>query len=170
MNRLWTVVICALLLGGLGIGPATAQEEGAEQEETTEEATVEDALAGWLTPTPVKHDLEGRHACLSCHATGAEDSPVVPQNHVDRPDDTCLWCHSAEADVQTMKPGVVTHEIEGKTSCMMCHKTGAMESPKVPAGHAGRTNEYCSLCHRPGAAMEPEAEEAEAPEPEARKR
>lgn len=160
MNRLWTVAICALLLGGLGIGSATAQEEGEEQDR---EETME-ALAGWVTPTPVEHDLEGRHACLSCHATGAEESPVVPQNHVDRPDDACLWCHSPEADVQTMAPGPVTHEIEGKTSCMMCHKSGAMESPKVPASHAGRTNEYCSLCHAPGGTTEPGAEKPEAAE------
>lgn len=151
MNRLWTVTILALSLGVLGVGRATAQEEEAEEPTPTEEA-----LAGWVTPPAVEHELEGRHACLTCHADGAEGATVVPQNHVDRTNDTCLWCHSPEADVQTMKPVSIPHDIEKKSSCMMCHKTGAMDSPKVPASHAGRTNEWCTLCHRPGAAMESE--------------
>ena len=45
------------------------------------------------------------------------------------------------------KPTVVSHDLEGKENCAMCH-SGAMEGiPANPADHEGRGNDTCLLCH-----------------------
>lgn len=44
-------------------------------------------------PPPVPHSLEGRDQCLVCHGTGALGAPIIPDNHADRPNNTCLLCH-----------------------------------------------------------------------------
>ncbi len=52
------------------------------------------------------------------------------------------------------KPPVMSHEMEGKENCMMCH-SGAMEGiPAAPASHEGRAVETCALCHAPDAEMQ----------------
>lgn len=52
------------------------------------------------------------------------------------------------------KPQAVSHEVERRDRCMMCHRAGAMELvPDAPASHAERTNDTCMLCHAPGSAM-----------------
>ena len=52
------------------------------------------------------------------------------------------------------KPPVVSHEVERRNACLMCHRTGIMEAVSdVPASHAGWTNEVCLLCHAPDSPM-----------------
>lgn len=137
MSRLATVGIWALLLGSLGIGGATAQEEPEAEE-------------AWTPPVKVEHELEGRNQCLMCHAGGIKEAPAVPVNHVDRPNETCMWCHAPDADVQTIEPTPIPHKMEGRSGCLMCHLSETVkEVPQVPATHAGRTEEYCTLCHAP---------------------
>lgn len=148
MRRLWTLGISALLLGSLAIGPAVAQEE--EPQEQEQEAEVVDPT-GWTPPGPVEHEIKDPNKCLACHKTGMMDAPVVPEDHMDRPDEACMWCHGPEADVQTTEPATMGHELDGKHACLQCHRTGVdEESPDVPASHEGRTDEYCTLCHSPG--------------------
>ena len=136
MSRLRTIGICALLLGILGAGRAAAQEP--------------DTTGARVVPRPVQHALEGRAACLLCHAGGVQEAPAVPVSHVDRPNETCMWCHAPDAAVQTTAPPVIPHALEGRSKCLMCHLSETMkEVPQVPASHAGRTETFCSLCHTP---------------------
>jgi len=45
------------------------------------------------------------------------------------------------------KPPVMSHDMEGKENCVMCH-SGAMEGiPAPPADHEGRAVETCAPCH-----------------------
>lgn len=143
MNRLWIVAICAALLGGLGVSRAAAQEEQKEQEQ-------QEQTTGWVTPPAMKHSLEGRSACLMCHSGGMEEVPAIPESHEGRAQDTCLWCHAPDAQVQTTAPTPIPHELEGRSACLMCHQSTAMEDvPQTPASHEGRVNENCQMCHFP---------------------
>jgi hypothetical protein len=101
-------------------------------------------------PSVVTHDLEGRSACLACHSGAMEAIPSVTETHTGRPDETCLWCHAADAAIQTTAPKAITHDLEGRSACLMCHAAGAMEAiPDVPASHEGRADQFCTLCHQP---------------------
>jgi len=60
---------------------------------------------------------------------------------------------AAPLTAQTKSPAV-THDVEGKANCLMCHAPGVMEPvPDVPADHEGRTIETCMMCHAPTAKM-----------------
>ncbi len=52
------------------------------------------------------------------------------------------------------KVKAVSHDVEGKANCMMCHAVGVMEPvPDVPASHESRANETCMMCHAPTSPM-----------------
>ena len=58
------------------------------------------------------------------------------------------------------KPPVMSHDLEGKDNCAMCH-SGAMEGiPAIPASHEGRAAETCVMCHAPDAEMQTSAANA----------
>ncbi len=129
MNRLGAVAATVALLAGPAMAPVLAQE-------------------GPAKPPPVQHDLEGRSACLACHAGAMEAIPSVPESHTSRPNETCMWCHAPNATMQTTAPVAIPHDLEGRSACLMCHAAGAMEAiPDVPATHEGRTDQFCTLCH-----------------------
>ena len=112
--------------------------------------TVTSAVAQDTTIAVVTHDLEGRSACLACHGGAMEAIPGVPETHTGRPDETCLWCHASDATILTTAPNTITHDLEGRSACLMCHAAGAMEAiPDVPASHEGRADQFCTLCHQP---------------------
>jgi hypothetical protein len=99
-------------------------------------------------PVVVSHDLAGRDNCMMCHSGAMEAVPGVPETHADRTNETCLWCHGADADVQKATPKIVSHDLAGRDNCMMCHKAGAMEPvPDAPASHEGRDIKWCTMCH-----------------------
>lgn len=129
------IAFSILLLAGLGVTAGFAQQQEGPAPK----------------PPPVKHDLEGRGACLVCHAAGAmEPVPDVPTNHAERPNEICLMCHAPGASIQTADPPRMKHDVEGRAACMMCHEAGKIEPvPDAPADHEGRADEYCTLCHRP---------------------
>ena len=53
-----------------------------------------------------------------------------------------------------VKTKAVTHDLEGKANCLMCHAVGVMEPvPDVPATHEGRAVETCGWCHAPTSPM-----------------
>jgi hypothetical protein len=57
---------------------------------------------------------------------------------------------------EAAKPPAVSHDVEGRDQCLMCHTAGAMEAvPDAPAAsHADRTNEVCLLCHAADSPMQ----------------
>jgi hypothetical protein len=121
----------AVLVAGVVVTPAVAQEAA--------------------KPKVVSHDLAGRDNCMMCHAGTMDAVPGVPETHADRPNETCLWCHGADADVQTATPKAVSHDLAGRDNCMMCHKAGAMEPvPDAPASHTDRDVKWCTMCHVAG--------------------
>jgi hypothetical protein len=86
-----------------------------------------------------------------CHTPGAmAPVPDVPASHAERPNETCQWCHAADAGIQTTDPPAIAHDTAGRDNCLMCHTPGAMAPvPDVPASHEGRGNEHCGMCHKP---------------------
>ena len=61
----------------------------------------------------------------------------------------------AFAQQQAKKPPVMSHELEGRSNCVMCHAPGAMEPvPDMPASHEGWPNEACLWCHAEDAEMQ----------------
>ncbi len=59
---------------------------------------------------------------------------------------------SAEAQekpeaVSPVKPEAITHDVEGKESCLVCHALGATPVLDVPVDHEKRGNESCLWCH-----------------------
>ena len=134
-----------MVVAGLSASPALAQEGEAKSPEPP------------AKPTVVSHELENRGACMMCHSGKLEAAPGVPESHAGRPDATCLWCHAPDAAVQTTEPTAIPHDLEGRSSCLICHTAGKMEAvPDVPEDHAERTDEFCALCHSPApAAAEP---------------
>lgn len=51
-------------------------------------------------------------------------------------------------------PPAMTHDLEGRSNCLMCHKTGMMDAQAVPESHTDRTNVTCLWCHAPDAAVQ----------------
>ena len=100
-------------------------------------------------PTVMAHDAAGREQCMMCHKAGAMEAvPNAPADHADRVVDTCMMCHAADSPIQTADPKVISHDLEGRDNCTMCHAPGAMEPvPDTPASHEGWDAKYCTLCH-----------------------
>lgn len=75
--------------------------------------------------------------------------------------------------ILVLLPGValaqptIPHPIEGKTDCLMCHESGLVGAPRVPADHAGRGNTTCTVCHRVAAVPAPVATSTPTPRPAA---
>ncbi|MGD8728028.1 MAG: hypothetical protein PVH40_10305 [Gemmatimonadales bacterium] len=101
-------------------------------------------------PNPVEHTVEGRDQCLMCHKAGAmETATDVPADHADRPNETCMWCHAPDAAMLTQEPSAISHDLEGRAQCEMCHGGAMPNIPATPESHEGRSSEYCTLCHSP---------------------
>jgi hypothetical protein len=101
-------------------------------------------------PTAMSHDAEGRANCMMCHSGSMPNVAGVPTDHEGRVNETCLWCHAADAAIQTTDPTTISHTLEGRDNCMMCHAGAMPNVPGVPEDHEGRANEACSLCHKTG--------------------
>ena len=106
------------------------------------------ALQAPTKPPPVKHELQDRADCVMCHSGGMPDTPVTPaETHKGREVGTCLWCHAPDAAMQTKTPKPISHELENRDDCMMCHSGGLPDTPVAPADHKGRANKDCQMCH-----------------------
>lgn len=101
-------------------------------------------------PVVMPHDLEGREQCLMCHSGAMPNIPGVTETHEGRTNDTCVWCHTADAPVQTAAPAAIPHDLEGKNQCLMCHSGSMPNIPGAPENHKGIGNEWCQMCHKPG--------------------
>ena len=113
------------------------------------------SLPSELHPVP----LEGAHAeadCESCHAGVEGDLEYIcanchepPENHLPG---GCDICHSPEGFVESASFIVnlateISHEIEGRENCLMCHDPAGDIQP-APGNHRDYVNEQCTLCHK----------------------
>ncbi len=97
--------------------------------------------------TAISHTLEGREQCLMCHQTGAL---AVPASHEAIVDEACVACHlssSTPDPVQELAIPAISHTLEGRDQCLMCHAAGALA---VPSSHEGIVDEACTACHGVG--------------------
>lgn len=144
--------------------PDDANHEDAEELCHTCHALLSQPAPPAVAPPRIPHDLVGREDCLMCHKMGIAFAPHIPENHTGLPVDLCQTCHQAAAPAvavpeETREVGVmpsqVSHPIEGREDCRLCHETGVGGAPQFPADHVDRANEVCPVCH--AAASQPPA-------------
>lgn len=131
-----------LVLAGCGLGEATMPDPptGVPADRSVSEVAP--------VPAPVPHSLDEREDCFACHATGAVDAPPVPADHEE--DATlCTTCHAVwlAPDIAAAAPPAVPHEVEGREDCLVCHKLGTADAPRVPENHNGLASDICQTCH-----------------------
>lgn len=68
----------------------------------------------------------------------------------------------AQDEAAAKKPTAVSHELEGRSECLMCHSGAMEEMPAAPADHEGRENSTCLWCHAADASIQT-AEAAKTP-------
>jgi mono/diheme cytochrome c family protein len=109
-----------------------------------------DRSAGVVAPVPppVRHSLERREECFTCHAIGAVEAPPVPADH-EQDVTLCTTCHAVwlAPAIVAAAPPVISHEVEGRADCLVCHKLGTADAPRVPDNHDGLTGDLCQTCH-----------------------
>ena len=76
---------------------------------------------------------------------------------------------AAQAFAQEAGLKAVSHELEDRGECLMCHNGMMEDTPGVPESHEGRTNQVCLWCHAPDSPMlttqpKPISHEVETPE------
>jgi hypothetical protein len=81
------------------------------------------------------------YICSSCHRP--------PENHLPG---ECDICHTPEGFAQSASLLVsvapeITHELEGRDDCLMCHDPAGQIKP-APSNHGEYENEQCTLCHK----------------------
>ncbi len=103
-----------------------------------------------VQPPRIPHPTYSGEPCLLCHAEGRVGASKMPADHAGRPEDLCTGCHLptvAPVPASQQPPSVPHPALEGER-CLVCHAEGKVGAPKVPADHAGRTNDICLACHR----------------------
>jgi mono/diheme cytochrome c family protein len=149
--------------------PADAHHEDADELCRTCHALLSQPAPPAVAPPDIPHDLVGREDCLMCHKMGIAYASRIPENHIGLPVDLCQTCHQPGLAValpeETREAGVmpsqVTHPVEGRDDCRLCHETGVGGAPQFPADHIDRANEVCLVCHV--AAAQPAAKLAPSP-------
>ena len=59
----------------------------------------------------------------------------------------CLGENSAPK-AETSEYPLITHDLEGRDSCLQCHESAKGGAPEIPAeDHVGFTNDLCRDCH-----------------------
>ena len=86
---------------------------------------------------------------MVCHAIGASPILDVPEDHTDRANETCMWCHAPDSPMLTIQPSDTPHaRATAETDCMRCHAPEANPDViSVTPTHEGRGNETCMWCH-----------------------
>lgn len=101
-----------------------------------------------IPPLSITHPLAGRGNCLSCHGAGTPEVPGLPADHNNGvTNGLCGLCHEPTMEEATLAIHALPHDVAGQEDCLMCHGEGIVGAAKVPADHAGRTNDTCQLCH-----------------------
>lgn len=145
--------------------------------ESPEKAEVEKEKSPFpATPPVISHPLLDRYAnCFACHV--AEGPLPLPGNHSEyRANVVCLGCHKPSSGLESLSieislpvielapsaapevsppaaeqpagPAKISHPVEGREDCIMCHPAGSGGAKAAPADHEGKANETCQMCHK----------------------
>ncbi len=84
---------------------------------------------------------------VSCGGTTSAptEEPAVEEPAVEEP--AAEEPAKEEPATPTGGPPAITHPLEGRDDCLMCHGEAGVKP--VPADHTGRTNDTCATCHQP---------------------
>jgi hypothetical protein len=101
-----------------------------------------------VPPLSIPHPLTRAGDCLSCHGGAVPEAPGLPADHNNGvTSGLCTLCHKPMVQEAALAIKAMPHAVAGLESCLLCHGEGIGEAARVPADHAGRTNETCQLCH-----------------------
>jgi hypothetical protein len=101
-----------------------------------------------IPPLRSSHPLTQIQNCLSCHGPDGIAGVVrIPPDHSKISATVCQLCHKPPLDSTLKAVNRIPHD-KNRTACLVCHGEGIEHAAKVPANHAGRTDETCLLCHR----------------------
>lgn len=129
---------------------STCHPKGLPKAKTVGGALVSLISPGTLPPV-IKHPVEGRSACITCHGANVAGIPSVPSDHKGRDNSTCLACHLEQTGGAPVAaaPPPITHSLAGReASCAACHGANVSGIPSMPADHKGRDNKSCLVCHQ----------------------
>lgn len=138
-----SLFLAGLMLGLSGVvlaAPAHAQEA----------AKPADSTAAMKKPTVIKHSPDDRLECLKCHQTATDSTKAVPEDHAERTNEVCLFCHAEDAIVQSKDPVTFSHTLRARSNCLMCHN-GTHEKAKAAPEESHKAmldSKYCQLCHK----------------------
>ncbi|MFQ6015864.1 MAG: c-type cytochrome [Anaerolineae bacterium] len=143
-----------LLLGLLLTGAVILVGCGGTPEPSPPEVVtpvMEPTVKAVAPPPHIPHDLEGRDNCRMCHEAGTVGAPTFPADHAELTNDVCQRCHVVAVQPIKIPAGVtiphIPHDLIGRDDCLMCHKLGTSQAPRVPDDHAGLPSELCQSCH-----------------------
>ena len=99
-------------------------------------------------PDPIPHTLDGRQECFTCHAIGAVDAPPIPAGH-EQDVTLCTTCHAVWLipAIAVAEPPAIPHNLGDGDDCLMCHKLGTADAPRIPENHSGLASSICLACH-----------------------
>jgi hypothetical protein len=101
-----------------------------------------------VPPLRSSHPLTQIQNCLSCHGPdGIAGVKRIPPDHSRISGSVCQLCHMPPLDSALRAVHRIPHG-KDRPGCLVCHGEGMRGIAKVPANHAGRTDETCLLCHR----------------------
>jgi hypothetical protein len=114
----------------------------------------------------IPHSLVARNDCLNCHARGIGGSPLMPEDHEGRDNDSCQVCHltaettMAENTVAAAEPTptplaapilVNAPKVTGANQCVACHRQLEGTDSQVVAewerGVHAKAGIGCEACH-----------------------
>lgn len=102
-----------------------------------------------VPPLSYSHPLNELPRCLKCHGSdGIENVTRIPEDHAGTPESVCQLCHKPRVKSTARAINIIPHDIKKNQGCLICHGDGIGGAGKVPADHAGRTDETCMTCHQ----------------------
>ena len=90
-----------------------------------------------------------RESCAVCHTRLIARPSEFPQVDLAQhgSESACVTCHNPHDPVgATSVMPVVTHTLEGRADCLICHDTGSIKP--FPHDHEGRSQDNCLNCHK----------------------
>lgn len=131
-----TCLLCHKESTGQSTTPAATTGSETPKAETTVSAT--ETASGTMTATVVATEV------ATGTVTAAETTTLAPTRTATA-EPTAAPSPTPEP---TASAPVIPHSLQGRDDCLACHSKGTGGAPRVPASHAGRTNETCQLCHQ----------------------